>query len=125
MNPITETVVGLSAADEFFDYEPDEDLMPSESTQHTPRLRVQKRSLPYLGRYGTSKVLSFRAGQLEAGARPVIPESRLRSLNCLDSVSIARLELRERVIPVQVIRRFADGTYEVWNIAEFTAGIAL
>ena len=76
----------------------------------------ERRSLPVLGYLAKASLVAKRARQLEEGQRSVIPLVRLVSR---DPIQIAKQELREKVIPFKIIRRFPDGTYEEWGIKDF------
>jgi DNA-directed RNA polymerase subunit K/omega len=71
---------------------------------------------PFLGKLTKSKMIAARAKQLEIGTPSVIPPERLRS-SALEK--IATQEFDERVIPINVIRKYPDGTYEIWKITDF------
>lgn len=71
---------------------------------------------PFLGKLAKARLIAARAGQLQIGAPPLIPRERLRS-NELQEIALQ--EFDERVIPIKIIRKFADGTYEVWSIKDF------
>jgi len=73
-------------------------------------------SQPILGKLAKARLISARSKQLELGAPPAIPRTRLRSGELQE---IAKQELEERVLPIKIIRKFADGTYEVWTLTDF------
>lgn len=84
----------------------------------TGRLREENEriSKPFLGKLTKARMIAARAGQLQLGAPPKIPRERLRSMELQE---IAIQEFDERVIPIKVIRRFTDNSYEVWKITDF------
>lgn len=71
---------------------------------------------PFLGKLAKARMIAARTAQLQLGAPPLISRERLRSSELQE---IAIQEFDERVIPIKIVRKFADGTYEVWNINEF------
>lgn len=71
---------------------------------------------PFLGKLAKARLIAARAGQLQLGSPPKIPLSRLRSGEIQE---IAEQEFDEKVIPIKIVRRFADGTYEVWEVKDF------
>lgn len=70
----------------------------------------------FLGRLAKTRMISARAKQLEAGAASTIPRNRLKSGDILE---IAKQEVRERICPIKIVRKFPDGSYEVWGIQDF------
>jgi DNA-directed RNA polymerase subunit K/omega len=77
---------------------------------------VDRISKPFLGKLAKARLIAARSEQLQLGAPPVIPPNRLRSSELQE---IALQEFDERVIPIKIIRKFADGTYEIWSINDF------
>lgn len=73
-------------------------------------------SKPILGKLAKARLIVKRAQQLQAGAPPAISRERLRSG---ELQKIAEQELEERVLPIKIIRRFADGYYEIWPLSDF------
>jgi DNA-directed RNA polymerase subunit K/omega len=63
-------------------------------------------------------MIAARAKQLELteNISSTIPPTRLRST---EPQKIALQELEERVIPIKIVRKYPDGTYEVWTIKDF------
>lgn len=74
----------------------------------------QRRSPPVLGNYALVKLLETRVAQLAKGS-----PTTLLNPKSTDSFEIAKQELKEKVIPLKIVRRFHDGTYEIWLIKEF------
>lgn len=95
-----------------------EEIFQSETDLSNARRREgnDRISKPFLGKLAKARLIAARSRQIQIGAPLVIPVERLKSRNSQD---IAKQELQERVIPIKIIRRFADGTYEVWNIKDF------
>jgi DNA-directed RNA polymerase I, II, and III subunit RPABC2 len=69
---------------------------------------------PFLTNYEKTKIISFRASQIDNGAKPyiVVPEG------ITDSAVIAGMELVARKLPFIVKRPLPDGTFEVWRLAD-------
>ena len=67
---------------------------------------------PFLTNYEKTKCISFRASQLNNGAKPYI----LVPTGVNDSYMIAKMELEARRLPVIIKRPLPDSTYEVWRI---------
>lgn len=91
---------------------------PGAATCPTRRVLTgsDRRSLPVLGKLAISKLVSTRAKQLEQNFKPAIAPSLLESHNL---ERIALQELRERKIPLKIIRRFPNGDVEEWAIEDF------
>lgn len=78
-------------------------------------------SKPILKKLAISRLLSARSGQLQLGAPSLIP---IHLLNSSELHEIAIQEFNEAVkgnliFPIKIVRKFADGTYEVWRVGEF------
>jgi DNA-directed RNA polymerase subunit K/omega len=71
---------------------------------------------PVLGKYAKARLIAARAAQLQLGVESIIPQDRLRSSE-LEEIAIQ--EFDERVIPIKIIRKYADNTYEIWTIKDF------
>lgn len=71
---------------------------------------------PVLGKLAKARLIAARSKQLELGAPPAIPRDRLVSGELQE---IAKQELKELVLPIKIIRKFADGMYEVWPLSDF------
>jgi DNA-directed RNA polymerase subunit K/omega len=67
---------------------------------------------PFLTNYEKTKCISFRASQINNGAKPYI----LVPTGVNDSYQIAKMELEARRLPIIVKRPLPDGTYEVWRL---------
>ena len=77
---------------------------------------AERISKPFLGKLAMARLIAARSAQLQIGAPPKIPPERLRSGELQE---IATQEFEERVLPINIIRRFSDNTYEVWHLSEF------
>ena len=67
---------------------------------------------PFLTNYEKTKCISFRASQINNGAKPYI----LVPTGINDSYQIAKMELEARRLPIIIKRPMPDGTYEVWRL---------
>ena len=76
----------------------------------------ERLSKPVMAKLTKARLIAARAGQLQLGAPSVIPEGRLRSSELQE---IAMQEFDERVLPLKIIRKFPDNTYEVWSLSDF------
>jgi DNA-directed RNA polymerase subunit K/omega len=72
------------------------------------------RSQPWITQYERTKILGFRANQLAKGARPYIEVPKY----VVDTLEIARLELKERRLPFIISRSMPDGTFEFWRLSD-------
>ena len=77
----------------------------------------ERRSKPILGKLAISSLLARRANQLHNKAPTTLPFDK--RVDTDDINTIAKKELDLKVIPLRIIRRFDDGTYEYWRISEF------
>lgn len=80
-----------------------------------PSILDQKhRTYPFLTNYERTKCISFRASQLNNGAKPyiLVPEG------VTDSYEIAKMELEAKRLPFILKRPLPDGTFEVWRLAD-------
>lgn len=72
------------------------------------------RSQPWITQYERTKILGFRANQLAQGAIPYInPPAHI-----VNTIDIARIELKERRLPFIISRIMPDGTYEFWRLSD-------
>lgn len=76
----------------------------------------ERKTPPFLGKLEKSKLILSRVKQLELGMPSVIPRERLRSG---ELINIAKQELEEKVIPIKIVRKFPDGTVEIWPVTDF------
>ena len=66
-----------------------------------------------LSKYERVRILGIRTKNLSAGAKPMI-----KNIAGLTFREIARLELKNKRMPFFIERQFADGTVEVWDVAD-------
>jgi DNA-directed RNA polymerase I, II, and III subunit RPABC2 len=88
----------------------------------TPDLKISLRNLksldsthrtyPFLTSYERTKCISFRASQINNGAKPyiLVPEG------ISDSYVIAKMELEAKRLPYILKRPLPDGSFEVWRL---------
>lgn len=69
---------------------------------------------PFLTNYEKTKCISFRASQINNGAKPYI----LVPTGVNDSYVIAKMELEEKRLPFILKRPMPDGNYEVWRLRD-------
>src|SRR5690625_4338652 len=73
---------------------------------------------PILGKLAKARLIAARAGQLQLGATTTLSPEDFdqcrKEENC-----IAQRELEKKVIPIEIIKKYPDGTYEVWDINDF------
>jgi len=96
-----------------------EEIFQSDTSMFMPskeRLGAERLGLPVLNKQAKARLIAARSKQLELGAKSTIPSARLKSMNL---EKIALQEIDERVIPIKIVRKYADGTYEVWTIKDF------
>jgi DNA-directed RNA polymerase I, II, and III subunit RPABC2 len=80
-----------------------------------PSILDQKHSTyPFLTSYERTKCISFRASQINNGAKPYI----LVAEGITDSYEIAKMELESKRLPFILKRPLPDGTFEVWRLAD-------
>jgi DNA-directed RNA polymerase subunit K/omega len=72
------------------------------------------KTLPFLTKYETARILGQRAKQLNLGARTFVKVPP----NVIDGYEIAKLELEEKKIPFIIKRPIPDGTCEYWNVSD-------
>jgi len=70
---------------------------------------------PFLTKYERVRILGERAKQLSLGAKPMV-----KDVNNLDPVTIAKLELELKVLPIIIIRQLPSGIKEKWHINELS-----
>jgi DNA-directed RNA polymerase I, II, and III subunit RPABC2 len=69
-----------------------------------------------LTKYEKTRILGIRAQMIASGSLPSIKLPKHRIINAFD---IAKLELKEKKIPLLVRRQLPSGQYEDWKIKEF------
>jgi len=72
------------------------------------------KTLPFLTKYETARILGQRAKQLNSGAKTFVKVPP----NVIDGYEIAKLELEEKKIPFIIKRPIPDGTCEYWNVSD-------
>lgn len=72
------------------------------------------KTIPYLTKYEKSKVLGFRAIQIENDHPPFIAVPK----NIVDSYIIAELELEQKKIPFIIQRPIPNGGFEYWYLKD-------
>jgi DNA-directed RNA polymerase subunit K/omega len=72
------------------------------------------KTLPFLTKYETARILGQRAKQLNLGAKSFVKVPP----NVIDGYEIAKLELEEKKIPFIIKRPIPDGTCEYWNVSD-------
>jgi len=72
------------------------------------------KTLPFLTKYETARILGQRAKQLNSGAKPFVKIPP----NVIDGYEMAKLELEEKKIPFIIKRPIPDGTCEYWNVSD-------
>lgn len=85
------------------------------------RVGAERISPPFLGKLAKARLIAARTSQLWAGAPSIIPPGRLRSSQLQE---IAKQELQEAIagqviFPIKIVRKFPDGTVEIWAIPDF------
>ena len=82
------------------------------SLRNIALLDTNHTTYPFLTNYEKTKCISFRASQINHGAKPYI----LVPTGVNDSYQIAKMELEARRLPFIVKRPLPDGNYEVWRL---------
>ena len=59
----------------------------------------------FFNRYELDRIIGTRAKQLEGGAKPMVDTTDLRC-----PIEIARKELKERVLPLNIVRKLPNGS---------------
>ena len=72
------------------------------------------KTLPILTKYEFSKILGFRASQLNNGSKPFITLDD----NIIDSFVIAKMELQEKKLPFIIRRPLPNGSSEYWKVVD-------
>lgn len=76
---------------------------------------INKITRPFLTKYEKVKLLATRTNQLARGAKPMIKNVDYS----ITPKDLAKLELKEKVIPLIVLRPIPNGKSERWKITEF------
>jgi len=72
------------------------------------------RTIPVLTKYEYSKILGYRASQLNSGSKPFIDIED----NIIDSFVIAKMELNQKKLPFIIRRPLPNGSSEYWKIQD-------
>lgn len=72
------------------------------------------RSSAWITQYERTKILGFRANQLAQGAKPYVPVPK----HIVNTLDIAKIELKERRLPFIISRGMPDGTFEFWRLSD-------
>ena len=75
--------------------------------------KSERRSLPILTKYEKVRLLGDRAKQISDGSKRMIKPENITS-----AMDIAIAELKNRVIPMKIIRPMPDGRVEIWDVNE-------
>lgn len=70
---------------------------------------------PVLNKYERTRILSTRTKQIALGAKPLI---KIDSKKKLSPFEIAKLELKEKMVPLIIKRTLPSGKIELWKIEE-------
>ena len=84
------------------------------SLRDTSILDKHHQTYPFLTNYEKTKCISFRASQINHGAKPYL----LVPTGMNDSYQIAKMELEQKRLPYILKRPLPDGNYEVWRLAD-------
>jgi len=84
------------------------------SLRNTSILDKHHQTYPFLTNYEKTKCISFRASQINHGAKPYL----LVPTGMNDSYQIAKMELEQKRLPYILKRPLPDGNYEVWRLAD-------
>ena len=76
---------------------------------------INKITRPFITKYEIVKLLATRTNQLARGAKPMIKNVDYS----ITPKDLAKLELKEKVIPLIVLRPIPNGKSERWKITEF------
>jgi len=87
---------------------------PPDTPTRTSASDANHRSQPWISQYERTKILGFRANQLAQGAMPYVPVPK----HIVNTIEIARLELKERRLPFIISRMMPDGNFEFWRLSD-------
>ena len=97
-----------------------EKVMPAVALQQLPptgdQIDKNHTSQAFLSVYERTKILGFRANQLAQGARSYLKPVPEYITNTLE---IAKLELKQNLLPFIIKRPFPDGRFEYWRLSDF------
>jgi DNA-directed RNA polymerase I, II, and III subunit RPABC2 len=96
--------------------EPEAEEKPIVAAGYRDLQRVDSKhtTYPFLSNYEKTKIVSFRASQIDNGAKPYI----VVQPGITDSAIIAAMELEAKKLPFIIKRPLPDGTFEVWRLAD-------
>lgn len=77
-------------------------------------LDSRHKTYPFLTNYEKTKCISFRASQINNGAKPYV----LVPPGMNDSYQIAKMELEQKRLPFIMKRPLPDGNFEVWRLSD-------
>jgi DNA-directed RNA polymerase I, II, and III subunit RPABC2 len=72
------------------------------------------RSNPWISQFERTKILGFRTNQLAQGAKPYVPVPK----HVVNTIEIAKMELKERRLPFIISRVMPDGNFEFWRLSD-------
>lgn len=75
-----------------------------------PKRSDSKKTSPWMTKYEYANLLGRRALQITGGASPCVDAKGM-----MEPLEIAKKELLERKIPLNIIRTLPNGEVEVWN----------
>lgn len=83
-------------------------------TQIIQEVNKPKKTLPFMTKYESTRIIGVRIEQLSRGAKPNISTKGLYSIR-----EIAEEELKQRKTPFIIKRPLPNNTFEYWKIEEF------
>ena len=97
------------------DFENDETKESSSQNKKTSLIvpNNERITKPILNKYERVRVLEDRTQQLSAGAKPMI-----KDVEHLSPEQVARLELKNDILPFVIYRPLANGKIEIWKLSE-------
>lgn len=103
-----------SSSDTFSKHEIKKFEIISHSETYNKYYRTSKITKPFLTKYEKTKILGIRAQMISSGALPLVkvPE------HIIKSIDIARLEFKEKKIPLMIRRYLPDNSYEDWRLED-------
>lgn len=91
----------------------DADLEALFENDNTEIIKTKRLSKPVLFKYEKVRILSTRARQLAQGAKQMI-----KNTTGLSSKEIALMELKQKLIPMKIIRPIPNAGVETWSLSE-------
>lgn len=79
-------------------------------------MESKRKTSNFMTRYEYTKLISARAVQISNGGERGTPLVKIEGV--FDPIEIAKAELKERVIPLKIVRNLPDGTVEEFSIDE-------